>query len=605
MQQGRRASSKAGQSAAEGRRFGVSISTLLSVTMGVLIVAAGVPILAVGYFATQDVSQRAVRDRNELLLASVIEPIEALLVPVARMTDRAAQKLADGQVEPDGGAAFAAFLQGQLASNDHISGIALVARDGTLRRWSNDRVEALTNDDGVTARQRLVAQAALDGKSAWSRPFASNVDGEIVMTYRAPIRRGGAVMGLLTTTISLRDVSASLRGIGTEFNVVPFLLSDRQTLVAHPAMADAASVAAPLVVADAADPVMAAIWADQRPTREAGAMRTAQGHWSVVGGESYTFIYRDLQLGNGADLLAGYYTRSSLNRRDRLMRYVVAGLGGVLLIGAIAAAAALGRRLARPVTAFGDASKAIGRHDFAQVDLGPWRTSRVLEIAGTAAAMADMAKGIRVFQRYVPRALVRRLLVLGEEGGRPAKRHLTILFLDLEGYTRFSTGRDADDIASYLNRLFARIGPIVEGGGGTIDKYTGDGLMAFWGAPADNPDHARDALAAAFRIADALAPHLAEEARLTGAACRVRIGLHTGDVVVGDLGYDGRIDYTVVGEVVNSAERVESGLRGLAIHQAVVVAATEATLAASGMADAIQRFEQIGTRDAWRIERRS
>lgn len=591
--------------AGKRRWFSLSISSLLSIMLGVLIIAAGLPILLVGYFATEDISRRLLRDRSELLLTSVTAPIEAQLATVAKTTDAAAQKLADGQVDPDGGASFVSFLQGLLASNDHISGIALVTPDGRLRRWSHDRMETLTGDDGLAGRQKLLAQAALDGKSNWSSPFVSNVDGEIVMTYRAPIRRGNAFLGLLTTVVSLRDVSVSLRTIGEEFDVVPFLIADRKTIVAHPAMSQSKLAREPLTIDNLGDPIMAAMWADQRPIREADMMRGVGGHWSFIGGVSYTFIYRDLRLATGVDLLAGYYMRSELNQRDRLMRFYVAGLGGILLIGAIAAAAYLGRRLARPVAAFGETSKAIGLHDFSNVDLSAWRASRVREIAGTAAAIANMAKGIQSFQRYVPRTLVQRLLVLGDESSRPTKRHMTILFLDLEGYTRFSTGRDADDIASYLNRFFARVGPLVEEGGGTIDKYTGDGLMAFWGAPTDNPHHARDALACAFRIAAALQSHLEGESLLNKDTCRVRMGLHTGDVVVGDLGYDGRIDYTVVGEVVNGAKRVEGGLRGMAMSRSVVVAATEETLTASGMPEAFQRFEQIGDRRAWRIERRA
>ena len=590
---------------AERRWFRLSISSLLSIMLGVLIIAAGLPILLVGYFATEDVSRRLLRDRSELLLTSVTAPIEVQLTAVAQMTDTAARKLAEGQIEPDGSPAFVSFVQGLLAANDHISRIALVSPDGTLKRWSHDRMETLTNDDGLAARRNLLTQAAIDGKSNWSTPFMSNVDGEIVMTYRAPLRRGDAFLGMLTTVVSLRDVSSSLRAIGEEFDVVPFLLANHQVIVAHPAMSQTKPANEPLTIDNLGDPVMAAIWSDQRPIREAGLLRGVRGHWTFIDGVSYTYVYRDLRLDNGADLLAGYYMRSELNQRDRLMRYYVAGLGGIVLIGAIAAAAYLGRRLAKPVAAFGETSKAIGRHDFSNIDLDKWRASRFSEIAGTAAAISDMAKGIQFFQRYVPQTLVQRLLLLGHESSRPAKRHMTIIFLDLEGYTRFSTGRDADDIASYLNRFFTRIGPLLEEGGGAIDKYTGDGLMAFWGAPADNPHHARDALVCAFRIAGTLAAHLEEEARLYSDTCRVRMGLHTGDVVVGDLGYDGRIDYTVVGEVVNGAKRVESGLRGLAMSHSVVVAATQETLTASGTPEAFQRFEQIGDRQAWRIEQRA
>ena len=585
-------------------KFTLSISTLLPLVLGALIIAAVLPVALVGYVGTQDVSRRLLRDRGELLMEAVASPIGNLLVPVAEAMDNAVSTLTTGTVAPDGGEQFEAFMRGLLAATNHVSGISLVAPDGTLRRWSRDSEDRLDGDQGLTFRRQLFAEAADGGGATWSAPFFSYVNGETIITYRAPIRRDGELLGLLTAAVSLNSISASLKTIGEEFAVVPFLLANRNEIVAHPATALSRPGTSPPTIASLGDPIMAAIWNDQRPLTETDPLRHARGHWSTVNGVSYTYLYRDLQLGNGSNLLVGYYLTSATTRRDRLMRYYVAGIGGVLLVAAVLTAAYVGRRLARPLQAFGQASTAIGDFRFGAVRLGELQASRVREIAGTASALTRMARGIELFQRYVPRALVRQLITLGDESSRPVKRDITVLFLDLEGYTRFSSGRNASDVADYLNATFGRVGPIIEASGGTIDKYTGDGLMAFWGAPADDPSHARHALECAFGIADCLRPYLEAASNSSQETCRVRMGIHTGGVMVGDVGYEGRIDYTVVGEVVNLTKRVESGLRGLAPEHLVVVAATEATLRSSGIDLQFVKLEPLQVGHAWRIDRR-
>ena len=92
-----------------------------------------------------------------------------------------------------------------------------------------------------------------------------------------------------------------------------------------------------------------------------------------------------------------------------------------------------------------------------------------------------MAAALATFERYVPRTLVRNLVLLGDGAGGARRRELTIMFLDLEGYSRFAEERPAQEVSDYLNEMFRLIGPLIEETGGAIDKYTGDGLMAFWG----------------------------------------------------------------------------------------------------------------------------
>ena len=160
--------------------------------------------------------------------------------------------------------------------------------------------------------------------------------------------------------------------------------------------------------------------------------------------------------------------------------------------------------------------------------------------------------------------------------GRTAE--LTILFSDLRGFTALSEGLDAKSLASLLNDYLSAMTRIIHDHHGTIDKYMGDAIMAFWGAPKDDPGHARNAIAAALDMQDALASlnaRFRQEGRPTLA---MGIGINTGPVRVGNMGSQFRMAYTVMGDAVNLASRLE----GLTKYYGVTILIGEATRAAAG-----------------------
>jgi adenylate cyclase len=199
-------------------------------------------------------------------------------------------------------------------------------------------------------------------------------------------------------------------------------------------------------------------------------------------------------------------------------------------------------------------------------------------------------------QVYLPRRLIQRLLAAGADVGASELREVTVMFCDLEGFTAFARGRPAQEVADYVNSLMRRLGPAIEATGGTIDKYTGDGVMAFWGAPEHQPDHAARALAAVREIGVEVVTFNASRRARGLPACRLRVGLHAGPAIVGNVGFEGRVDYTVMGEAVNAAQRLEQRGRGLgALGEEVVVIASAAVLEAAAP-DASARAEPLEPR---------
>jgi class 3 adenylate cyclase len=163
----------------------------------------------------------------------------------------------------------------------------------------------------------------------------------------------------------------------------------------------------------------------------------------------------------------------------------------------------------------------------------------------------------RAFGRYASDYVLNTLLE-SPEGSELAgtEREVTIVFADIRSFTRLSEGMKARDVVSLLNEIFQLVSDHLLAREGTIDKFIGDSVMAYFGAPVPNPDHAVDAVSAAIDIERAVA---ARNQRLGegGQRVEVGIGIHTGVVVVGTIGSDLRTDFTAVGDAVNVAHRLE------------------------------------------------
>ena len=180
----------------------------------------------------------------------------------------------------------------------------------------------------------------------------------------------------------------------------------------------------------------------------------------------------------------------------------------------------------------------------------------------------------RLFGTYVPPELVEEMVKAPDHYNMQATtRELTVMFCDMRGFTRLAEGMEPARLQALLNTVFSRLTHIIRAHRGTIDKYMGDCVMAFWGAPVDTPDHAALAVATALdmvREVDAI--NLAHRAQGLP-EIRVGIGLHTGRMCVGDMGSDVRRSYTVIGDAVNLGARLE----GLSSVYGVEIIASEAT----------------------------
>ncbi len=140
-------------------------------------------------------------------------------------------------------------------------------------------------------------------------------------------------------------------------------------------------------------------------------------------------------------------------------------------------------------------------------------------------------------------------------------RELTIMFCDMHQFTRITERLEPHQLPGWLNQYFSVVSSIVEQHGGTVDKYMGDSVMAFWGAPGHSDTHAQDALAAGVEILAAVDELSARVVAEGLPAIRIGIGIATGRANVGNLGAENRMTYTVVGDAVNIADRLQRETR--------------------------------------------
>ena len=165
----------------------------------------------------------------------------------------------------------------------------------------------------------------------------------------------------------------------------------------------------------------------------------------------------------------------------------------------------------------------------------------------------------QLFGTYVPPALVSEMVKDPSRYSMAATtRELTVMFCDMRGFTQLSETMEPTQLQALLNTVFSRLTEVIRAHHGTIDKYMGDCVMAFWGAPVEQPDHAAQAVAAALDMGAAIEALNREHARQRLPAIGVGIGLNTGAMCVGDMGSDVRRSYTVIGDAVNLAARLES-----------------------------------------------
>lgn len=548
------------------------IATVLPALLALLVVGAVVPVVATTYLINASNANALLSTRAELLVDGLENQLRGLLDPINAQLTTARDLIEERALDFEDPVRFETYIEGLISGTPQVSGIGVIRPDGTMRRWEKGRPGPIEEPaEALPLVGQALAEAKVTETLSWSAPFVSLVLRDTILNPRIPIRRDGEVLGILTAGVTGNRLSEYVSAL-SEKEVTAFILYDRDKLIAYPNRsangAQPTSTRLP-TIQDSSLAIIRDIWIEQNELTQTSKMVRTDGHWAPIDGAPYAYFYREITGYSPEALLVGVAIASAESRWFRWAALLAAAFGMILLAIAIVIACLMGRRIAAPMVQIEDALGKLEGMEFDGVDLHRMHRSWIAEWRDSATRLTKTAKALASFNQYVPGTLARRLMNRPQDAAQPQERPVTVMFVDMEGFSSFARTHSAQQAAERLNTVFRLIGPIIERHGGVIDKYTGDGLMAFWGAPDLQEDHRQRAVDAAQEIRRAIS-EVSLEPWFEGTP-RLRIGLHAGPAIVGNLGFEGRVNYTLVGTTVNTAERVEQGLRGRRADQPVVV----------------------------------
>ena len=402
----------------------------------------------------------------------------------------------------------------------------------------------------------------------------------IGVTCATPVEDGaGRLQGVWGVDLDTRSLCDYLKVINPEVPGYPFIVEEKddgtRRVIAHPdrdrIVANGMLLHDVSEISDEAVKAMLqripgpfATLASQ-PVHTNDPLRLSALNPDSVSACTKTFEFTD----RGTNYMGGYFIAGIKKRtligmvlpKNEVMGRVNENITWFIVIFAAVLAASvpgifwLARRASRPLVELQREAHAVGRLEFAPSNPP---LSRIREIRELGHAMALMKTNLRSFRKYVPADLVGDLVRSGREAVLGGERiSATIYFSDIAGFTPVAELLRPEEIVEHLGAYLQAMSDGVALHGGTVDKFIGDAVMAFWNAPRPNPAHAADACRAALANQRQL-DLLNEQWRAAGKPVfRTRIGLHTGPVVVGNIGSELRMNYTVIGDTVNLASRLE------------------------------------------------
>ncbi|MEM6464182.1 MAG: adenylate/guanylate cyclase domain-containing protein [Pseudomonadota bacterium] len=559
---------------------------------------AVLPVIVSTYLINRTNADALLSARAELLVDGLENQLTGLLNPVARQFEAARDHIEAQGLTLDDAEPFEDFVEGLLLGAPQLSGVGVIRPDQTMRRWEAGRSGAIEEPQSALpfAAEALASTRQGQGTN-WASPFVSRILDDVILNPRVGLYVRGSLTGVLVGGVTGTRLSDYVAELSDE-NITAFVLYDRTGLIAYPGRVQVVQTPASSdlpTIAESSSSVLRNIWSEQNPLTQTSRLSDTEGHWSLIDGAAYAYFYREIEGYGPANLMVGVAIKSSESWLFRWSAAISAGIGVAFFVVALWIGRYTAKRIAQPFVQLDGALGRLQRMEFDDVVLPDLQNSSISEWRTSATRLARTARALASFNQYVPRSLARRLMDQPEDAAAAVERNVTVMFLDLEGFTAFAADRAAADTADWLNGLFAKVGPIIEDTGGVIDKYTGDGLMAFWGAPDPQPDHEHRAVKAAMAIAHEL--HRSEEIFGDNKTLRVRIGLHSGPAIVGNLGFEGRVNYTLVGNTVNRAERVEQRLRGQHPDHRVIVGISSDMWKACGSVAGIEPIDRLHLTD--------
>lgn len=582
-----------------GRRFCLPFRISISLAFALITVPLLLVVIGTLYVRNVNLAREVAVDLIERATVDISEHVEALLVPLARVVDATT---AFAKIEPDRLRKPETFqyLLTVLESTPHAEMLYVgFQRDGAffqVRRLHHEQKRPGASTERAPPDANFVLRTIDPNASIvadtstyiakWgevvgterrqplydprSRPWyiaARNQSGlsisdayiffstgqpGLTLSHRISTDAGASI-GVVGVDISLGALSEFLARQRIGKNGIAFIVDSKGGLVGYPKLDSiVAQKGSELIIKKAAD------IDDHRVVQAVTLRNQGAGDRFIAELENGTnFIsFTQLPAKFGKDWQVGVIAaENDFVGPIRTASLFMLALGSAALLLSVLAILYVSESLTRPLKRIVNETKRIRQFELGG---GLGVDSRIVEINEVAHALEAMETGLRSFGAYIPKALVRSIVSSGkDEGIGGEKRTLTILFTDIQDFTRRSEALSPEEVFDQLSSHFTALSRAIFDRGGTIDKFIGDSVMAFWNAPLPDPNHAANACYAVLRckaVNDALNAELAARGY---SPMPVRFGLHTGEAVVGNVGSADRMQYTALGSEVNLASRIE------------------------------------------------
>ena len=567
-------------------------SLLIFLFLGLILASTG-SVTWLGYSGTRLAIRDLATGQINASLDSASTQVKDFFSPAARILFTLAEDLKSGSLKLETPEALAVKISRLLPFERGISWISFGYADGRFagaRNGVDDRsihissnpdggplIQLELNRDGYPVQSlRSRAKIPFDSRErpwfkaaeatnliCWTEPYEFYGGGRGVAASLAVRKSTRELLGVFSVDFLLSDIAEYLNRIQkvTKSGIVVFL-EDGKLLAASEDMADASY-----------------LWKIQQ-IAGANASSLLEGKDHVVeeihsDGDSYLIGMRSIKIVGDLHCISAVVVnrQQAFGAIERTLQISTYAAGFAFLVSLVVAIF-VARRVASPLRLLTEQLRRIGRFELDAFELPD---SSIREVHILSLAVARMRDSLQSFSHYVPVDIVRDLLQSGSVAKPGGNRHeVSVMFCDVEGFTGFAEKVSPEVSVRTLTGYFEIFGRAIHNHGGVIDKFLGDGMMALFNAPSELENHPAEACRAALQARQGLAGIQPLEGDFVP---RVRIGLHTCEALVGNVGTSERFSYTAIGDGVNLCSRLE-GLNK--IYGTWIIASSSTANAASG-----------------------
>ncbi|MCP4431255.1 MAG: HAMP domain-containing protein [Gammaproteobacteria bacterium] len=543
--------------------FRAPIKWVAVLGLGLLVAISLGSVLYIGFSVATKNTNELLTDKVESTLNAISSQVDKHLRPVEHQAVQIARSFESGDLTLEKKDRLQSYLLGFLSAAPQVSAIGFVKQD--------KRMIAITRQDmqlfegpwpGRNSFSQVFQKVIIDKKSRWEPPVWSAKLEQSIATHYMPLYVDGQFVAILVQTVPISKLSRFLSD-ETYLHGVPFIYYDENKLIAHPMLVswrplDAVDGASIVTIPDIGEAVLEDLLAAKGFKPEIlSDLKDTQSKFVEMGERDYLVFTRPITRYGEVPWMMGLYidARAEGDTVRRLIRAFIAAVGFLILTLIVAMYG--GVRVSRPIRSLASAMSQVRGNKIR--DIADLPRNHISEFDEAAQSFNEMVDGLRerdlirqTLGRYVPEKVAESLLK--KDGALSTEETVaTVLFADIEEFTNLTESLGPEGIVNLLNAYFSAMVNIIERYEGVVTQFQGDAILATFNVPLKNSQHAANALKAATEMR---ACFLTRE--FAGHNLRARIGVNTGHLIAGAVGAEGRLNYTVHGDAVNLAARIES-----------------------------------------------